>query len=172
MSVLEIEDEVIEIGGEAWRGAVLSADPFEGDFGSGSYLEDKIVKVRNTKKLCHDCYSILKPGTFTRSMVLADEGQILKFRYCEECCNDLGYGEYLFEGGIYIDVDDEEQWNKACDLAEAKGLDEPREYWEERADIRIENENYLINKFGNRFWETPYEILYDVMTKRELETNT
>jgi hypothetical protein len=50
MRVLEIEGEVIEVGSEEWSSAVLSADPFEGDFGSGSYLEDKIVKVRNTKK--------------------------------------------------------------------------------------------------------------------------
>ena len=168
MGVLEIEGEVIEVGSEEWASAVLSADPFEGDFGSGSYLEDKIVKVRNTKKLCHNCYSILQPGTFTRSMVLADEGRIIKSRFCEECCNDLGYGEFLFEDGIYIDIDDDEAWDKACEEAEKKGLEEPREYWEVRNEIRIANEKYLEQKIGNRFWSnTPYEILYNAMKERE-----
>lgn len=62
MKILEIEGQVIEIGSDEWKDNVLSADPFEGDFGSGSYLEDRIVKVRNTKKLCHGCYSLLEPG--------------------------------------------------------------------------------------------------------------
>lgn len=168
MKILEIEGRVIEIGSDDWKDSVLSADPFEGDFGSGCYLEDKIVKVRNTKTLCHGCNSWLKPETYTRSIVIADEGQILKARYCEDCCNDLGYGEFLFEDGIYIDIENDEEWDKACEIAESKGFEEPREYWVIREEIRVDNENYLCEKLGPDWWRrVPKEVLYNTMKERD-----
>ena len=103
-------------------------------------------------------------------MVLADEGRIIKSRFCEECCNDLGYGEFLFEDGIYIDIDDDEAWDKACEEAEKKGLEEPREYWEYRNEIRLTNEKYLESKLGKDWWRneiTPTEVLYNTMKERD-----
>ena len=86
-------NEIINVGSDQWKDAVLSTDPFEGDFGDGPNLSDKIVKTRNTKQLCSDCLSICQPGTYSRVIVANVDGQLLTNRYCEDCCTAMGFDE-------------------------------------------------------------------------------
>lgn len=166
MRTLLIEDQEIEIGGQEWSDNVLSGDPFEGDYFEGSTLEDKIVKARNTKKTCHSCYSLLQPGTFTRSIVCSEVGKIMKMRFCEDCCNDLGYGEVLFEGNKYYDIDSEE-FEEACIEIKPNVWQEPKPLWEVREEIRVANVEYLEKKLGRRYFEAPQEIIYKTLKERE-----
>lgn len=165
---LTIAGELIEIGGDAWSDEVLAGDPFQGDYFDGSVLEDKILKVRNTKSLCHTCLSILKPKTFTRSIVMSEYGSIIKARFCQDCCHDLGYGDQLFEGNLYIDQDDDEAWEKACKWdAKKKEWIEPRELYEEREEIRSKNEKHLVKVLGKRYFEASKEDMYNAMLSKD-----
>ena len=165
-NILKVQDQEIEIGSQDWADYVLSTDPFEGDFGSGTILEDKIVKARSTKKLCHDCYSILEAGTFTRHMVIADEGKIFKSKFCQECCIEQGFGEFLYEGNVELDTD--EAWEAACTWNETtKEWDEPKELWILRDERRAENVNFLEEKLGGRYFDECDQVKYDIMLSKK-----
>lgn len=167
MRFIEIENEKIEIGSEEWAEHVMSYDPYEGDMDGGSTLDDKIVKVRSTKKLCHDCLSILQPGTFSRVIVSKDGPTLIKNRFCENCCNDQAFGEVLFEGNVYIDPYDDDAMEAACKWnEELQEWQEPLPLYEVRERTRSENEAYLIEKLGPRYFEAPDQARYEAMLSK------
>lgn len=65
----------------------LAYNPFEGDFGEPGdrTLKDKIVTARKPGP-CHICGSEIKPGERVRSRVDVCGGELMSFRWCQECC--------------------------------------------------------------------------------------
>lgn len=70
-----------------WADAVLSFDPFAGDFGDGEVrLSNKIV-VGRKEHTCHICYETIKVGEKQRVMTEKDHDEIVTFRWCRACCD-------------------------------------------------------------------------------------
>lgn len=67
--------------------AVLSFDPFEGDFGSpfDRRLEDKIV-INRKDHICTFCNQPSRKGEISRVIAEIFWGEFGKYRYCEACC--------------------------------------------------------------------------------------
>ena len=151
------DGETITVGSDHWKDIVLSVDPFEGDFGDGPNLSDKIVKTRNTKQLCSDCLSICQPGTYSRAIVANVDGQLLTNRYCEDCCTAMGFDE------LHQDYQQHDMY--------ADDVDEDYEevmLSEVRYELRNKNEKILIKELGNRYFEASDEKRYAVMLKHSI----
>lgn len=74
----------------------LSVDPFDGDFeggGSGDrILSDKIVTARKEGP-CHLCGGSVTPGMRARSRVEIYGSEMMRFRWCEPCCEAMAASE-------------------------------------------------------------------------------
>lgn len=145
---------VVVIGSDNWKETVLSVDPFEGDFGDGNNLSDKIVKTKSTKQLCSDCLSICEPKTYSRVISTAVDGTLLTNRYCQECCTAMGFDE-LHQDYKQYDDDDEDYPDEEVMLSDA------------RQNLRTIHEKILIKNLGNRYFEKPKDELFKVIQKEK-----
>lgn len=72
--------------------AVLSCNPFDGDYGgSGAIdrvLKDRMVTARKPGP-CHLCLGTIKPGERARSRAEVYDGELMSFRWCEKCCRAM-----------------------------------------------------------------------------------
>lgn len=146
----EYDGQIVIAGTTHWNESVLSADPFEGDFGDGTNLQDKIVKTRKAKQLCSDCLSICTPGTFSRVVSTATDGQLIRNRYCQDCCTAMAFDELHHDYKQYDDESDDYP-------------DNPVMLSEVRQAIRAKNEKFLIKKVGKRYFDQPSSVLYAAM---------
>jgi hypothetical protein len=75
-----------------WEENCLSADPFEGDYGGAcdgdGVLSDKIVTVRKGGE-CHTCAGQVAPGTRVRRRTEVYDGELMRFSWCEPCCEAM-----------------------------------------------------------------------------------
>lgn len=152
------EGEKIVVGNESWKEWVLSADPFEGDFGDGGNLTDKIVKTRTTKQLCSDCLSICETNKYSRVISSAIDGQLITNRYCQECCTAMAFDELHQDYKQYKD-EDEDYPEEGVMLSDV------------RQQVRILNENILIKALGKRYFDKPKEQLFEVMIKSQEQSH-
>jgi len=77
--------------------SLLYFDVFDGDFGDpgDKCLENKIVKCKKENK-CHGCGENTEIGTFNlvKKMIWADDGKLVSYRWCQNCCNKMLNEEY------------------------------------------------------------------------------
>lgn len=152
------DGENIVIGNECWKEWVLSIDPFEGDFGDGSNLTDKIVKTRSSKQLCSDCLSICEPNKYSRVVSSAIDGQLITNRYCQECCTAMAFNE-LHQDYNQYDDEDENYPEEEVMLSDV------------RQQVRTLNEKILIKALGKRYFDKSKEQLFDVMNKAQEQSH-
>ena len=112
------ENTSVIIGQEEWIDHVLSCDPVEGDIGGTEPLEDRIVKVRSSKKLCTWCLSPRLPNTYSRVMTWYEEGEWIHHHYCQDCCNAFIQNDYGHDRNglpehheLYDDEGSDMQWD-------------------------------------------------------------
>lgn len=160
----EYNDAFVSVGTDEWKESVLSADPFMGDIGGGTRLSDKIVKTRNTLSLCTGCLSTCEKGTFNRVLTEADEGKLLRNRFCEMCCTSIGYEELCvgYEGRNKLET---ELFVPCYDENSAFFTDdEPITLEDHIYSIRTKHEKVLEKELGGRWFEKPDEVLYQVVS--------
>ena len=72
-----------------WEDRCLADDPFAGDYGGActgdGLLSDKMVTNRRGGT-CHNCAGECAPGTRNRVRVEVYDGELMRFRWCEQCC--------------------------------------------------------------------------------------
>lgn len=155
------DGETIKIGSDEWKDAVLSSDPFEGDFGGDDNISDKIVKARTTKQLCSSCFSICESGTFNRVIADKVDGMLVTNRFCQNCCTAMGYydiaigtKEYKegFRHPIVKMIDGLIQYDE--DELDEAGL-EPYTLQEHLYEIADTNRNILEKTLGTRWFDKP-----------------
>ena len=150
----EYDGQTVIAGTTHWNESVLSADPFEGDFGDGNNLQDKIVKARKAKRLCSDCLSICQPGTFNRGISTAVDGELVGNRYCQACCTAMAFDE-LHHDYIQYDEDSDNYPDNPVMLSEV------------RQAVRNKNEKFLIKKLGKRYFDQKSSVLYAAMEGKD-----
>lgn len=86
-----LDDELQNLSSEDWDNNVLECDMFEGDFGGHDdrCLMNKIVVARKSKTPCHFCELQTKPGTKIRIATYVFDGEIMNYRWCNDCCNHM-----------------------------------------------------------------------------------
>lgn len=154
----------VVVGDDEWKDIVLSSDPFLGDIGGGVNLTDKIVKTRKTLTLCSGCLSTCDKGTFNRVITEADEGQLIRNRFCELCCTAMGFEELCvgyesqkeLSANLFIH-DDEDESSEYID-------DEPITLEDHIYSIRDKHEKVLVKQLGTRWFEKPIEVQYQVIS--------
>ncbi|MFW2015234.1 hypothetical protein [Acinetobacter bereziniae] len=151
-------DEKILVGSENWKEWVLSVDPFEGDFGDGSNLTDKIVKTRKTQQLCSDCLSICEPNKYSRVISSSVDGQLITNRYCQECCTAMAFDE-LHQDYKQYSYDDENYPEDEVMLSDV------------RQNIRSTNEKILIKALGKRFFNKSKEDQFKAMIEAQEQSH-
>jgi hypothetical protein len=95
----------------------LDFDPFEGDFGDqgDKTFKDKIVKGRK-EKACFHCEKKILVGEIHRNRIDLSGGEILTFRWCNECC-DLMRKIATQNGSECEEIDDlDRQWDSRSRL--------------------------------------------------------
>jgi hypothetical protein len=169
MRILQIDkNEEIVIGSEEWKEHVLGCEPFEGDYFDGVRLSDKIVIARNTKKLCNSCFGTCKPGTYNRLTTESENNELRTFRFCESCCNSMAF-EGVYEGNIWIDSMDDEEYDAFIFENEKGDFIEPVELWEYIETVSEINRKHLKSVFGKRWQES---LLDDILHKEMLTFET
>lgn len=70
--------------------AILSTDPFHGDFGEQDdrIFSDRIGFARKEGE-CSFCDSIIRPGDQQRRMSAKFDGEMMSHRWCLECCMEM-----------------------------------------------------------------------------------
>jgi hypothetical protein len=72
-----------------WEDDCLADDPFAGDYGGSgdgdAVLSDKMVTNRKGGS-CHMCAGHCAPGTRNRVRTEVYDGDLMRFRWCVECC--------------------------------------------------------------------------------------
>lgn len=148
--------ETIAVGADRWKGDVLSSDPFMGDFGEGRILSDKIVKTRTTLILCSSCLSTCEKGTYNRVITESSEGELIRNRFCQNCCTNMGYDELCLIDGktklTTLDEDDDED-------------EDIRQLDDQLYKLRDNHEKALIAALGGRWFESPSEVQYQVISQ-------
>lgn len=156
-------DDHVVVGSDDWKDTVLSSDPFMGDFGGGRVLSDKIVKARTTLVLCSGCLSTCDKGTYNRVITEAEEGSLLRNRFCELCCTSMGYEELCvgYEGQETLS----ERLFTFDDDESTEDDEEPIELENHIYEIRAKHENALQKVLGRRWFEKPDEVKYQVVAE-------
>lgn len=154
VSKFKYDGEIIVIGSENWKNWILSTDSFEGDFGDGSNLTDKVVKTRIAKQLCSDCLSICQTGTFSRVVSSAVDGKLITNRYCQECCTAMAFDE-LHQDYKQYDEDSDDYPEEEIMLSDV------------RHKVREKNEKYLCKVLGKRYFDAPIAKQYEAMIEAQ-----
>jgi hypothetical protein len=72
-----------------WEARCLADDPFAGDYGGSGgddcVLSDRMVTNRGGGT-CHMCAGPCAPGTRNRVRVEVYDGELMRFRWCVQCC--------------------------------------------------------------------------------------
>lgn len=99
--------------------ACLDTDPFDGDFGDPGdrVLQDKIVTTRKPKA-CGCCRQTTKVGERTRSIVAIFDGQLMRYRFCSECCYAMAR--------LWDDDDDGELWEQRTRIGNMASADQQK----------------------------------------------
>lgn len=111
-----------------WEPRCLSDDPFAGDYGGAcagdGLLSDKMVTTRGGGT-CHSCAGQCAPGTRNRVRVEVYDGELMRFRWCQQCC--FGMAVYDIRPSIadrLIALGDERRRNPSCMTAAASASKE------------------------------------------------
>lgn len=95
-----------------WQREALDFDWFDGDAGEHTF-SDKIVVARHSKAKCTCCLSLSTPGTLVRVRVEVVDGEIMRYRWCHECCHaavlDTNACDEQGRDNSHSDYDDESQ---------------------------------------------------------------
>jgi hypothetical protein len=73
-----------------WEKAVLSYNPFEGDFGDQTDVtfKDRLV-VSRSEYTCHWCQGIINKGARYRYIAAKFDGALCYYKFCSSCCKAM-----------------------------------------------------------------------------------